>query len=106
MKHIVETINESKIKKTDYYNETLVAFHNLLVTAPSGNYTLNSSEVKYAVDDLLTALQEDNTLMNDGSLDGEIDTNDIKKLGATFGKKVAEALYASCNEDFDMRNGD
>lgn len=104
MKHITETINESKIKKSDWYDATLVAFHNLVVTAPSCNYSLNSGDLTYAVEDLLTALQEDNTFMNDGSLDGELDTTDIKKLGSTFGKKVAEALYESCNEDFDVRN--
>lgn len=104
MKHILESINEAKIKKSDYYDATLVAFHNLVVTAPSGNYSLNSSDIKYAVEDLLTALENDNTIMNNGSLEGDINTNDIKKLGSTFGKKVAEALYESCNEDFDVRN--
>ena len=98
MKTLKTTINEARVQ---YYENTITELCYLLENAPNGGYTLNSSDVTYAVKDFLAALREDNRIANEASMNGEIDPADvISKLKTKIGKAISEALIKSCSNDY------
>lgn len=105
MKNIVDMLNEAKSNSIfGYYEGVINAVCHLIEIAPYGSYTLNSSDVERAVSDILNQLQDANYNVNEESMNGNIDPDDIKKdakLKAFISKSIMEAIHTSVGNDYN-----
>jgi hypothetical protein len=81
----------------------------LIENAPYGSYTLNSSDMERAAEDILDNIRYANSVINEESMNGNIDPEDIKKdakLKAYISKSIMEAIYASVSNDYTVNSED
>lgn len=105
-----DTLNEAKSDSIlGYYKAVIDDICYLIENAPYGSYTLNSSDMERATEDILDNLRYANSTVNEESMDGNIDTGDIKKdakLKAFISKSIMEAIYASVSNDYSVNSED
>ena len=95
MKTLKTTMNESLIQ---YYDDTITELCYLIENAPNDRYTLDSGSISWAVSEFLNALRRDNDIVNEASMNGEIDPDAaIAKLKTKIGKLISDALAKSCS---------
>lgn len=89
-------INEAAAPK--YYSNTIYAICDLLKMAPDCKYTLNSSDIEYSCEDILSALEKDNAIINEDSANGKCDPNvEIEKLKKFIGEEICKSIDKSCS---------
>lgn len=115
MKHITNTINESIVNETKsssplrYYEGVIENICYLIENAPYGSYTLRSSDMERAVDDILDNIRYANSTINEEAMYGNIDTKDIKKdvkLIESMNKSIIEAICESVKNDYEVNSED
>ena len=95
MKTLKTTINEAR---GQYYDDTITELCYLIENAPNNSYNLDSGSVSWAVEAFLNALRRDNDIVNEASMNGEIDPDAaIAKLKTKIGKAISDALIKSCS---------
>lgn len=110
MKNIKDIINESSSNvMLGYYKGVIDDICYLIENAPYGRYTLNSSDIECAVKDILNNLRYANSMVNEESINGDIDTGDIikdAKLKAFISKSIMEAIHTSVGNDYTVNSED
>ena len=98
-------INEAKSNSIlGYYQSVINDVCHLIEIAPYGSYTLNSSDIERAVSSMLKHLQDANYDVNEESMNGNVDPDDIKKdakLKAFISKSIMEAIHTSVGNDYN-----
>lgn len=93
-------INEAAAPK--YYTNTIYAICDLLKMAPDCQYTLNSSDLGYCCEEILSALEKDNKIINEDSENGKCDPREeIKKLKNFIGEEISKSIDKSCSSHYE-----
>lgn len=101
----MKTLKEYFIKEAvapKYYANTIYAICDLLKTGPNCKYTLNSSDLEYCCEEILSALEKDNKIINEDSENGKCDPHEeIEKLKNFISKEICKSIDKSCSSHYE-----